>query len=202
MPHTRRNAHSASSRPQPVRRAHLRAALKTLAAVVVTAAMLTGAVACSAAPAPTTAAESTTTQPIAPSATSQETSPMPQQQPSSSTTPIRIVIGDATVTAELWDNAPGRALLERLPVTLTFSDLNAVEKTARLDPGLPMTGMPDGDDPAPRDIGWYAPSNDVVLYYGDVGYWPGIARIGQISDGIDLIADQQGDFTATIEPAT
>ena len=36
------------------------------------------------------------------------------------------------------------------------------------------------------------------LYYGDVGYWPGIARIGHISGEIDTIADQQGDFTATI----
>ena len=106
------------------------------------------------------------------------------------------------ITAELWDNAPARALIDRLPLTLDFSDLNAVEKIARLDPGLPMTGMPDGDDPAPRDIGWYAPSSDVVLYYGDVGYWPGIARIGHISGDIDTIADQQGDFTATIELAT
>ena len=124
------------------------------------------------------------------------------QSPTSSSTPIRIVIGDTVITAELWDNAPARALIDRLPLTLDFSDLNAVEKIARMDPALPMTGMPDGDDPAPRDIGWYAPSSDVVLYYGDVGYWPGIARIGHIGDDIDTIADQQGDFTATIELAT
>ena len=65
-----------------------------------------------------------------------------------------------------------------------------------------MTGMPDGDDPEPGDIGWHAPSSDVVLYYGDVGYWPGIARIGHIIDGIDTIAAQGGDFTAAIERAS
>jgi hypothetical protein len=124
---------------------------------------------------------------------------MPSPAPSS--TPVRIVIGDTMVTAELWDNAPAQALADRLPLTLTFSDLNAVEKTARLDPALPMTGMPDGDDPEPGDIGWYAPSSDVVLYYGDVGYWPGIARIGHIIDGIDTIAAQGGDFAAAIERA-
>jgi hypothetical protein len=37
---------------------------------------------------------------------------------------------------------------------LDFSDRNAVEKIARLDAALPMTGMSDGDDPTPRDIGW------------------------------------------------
>jgi hypothetical protein len=119
------------------------------------------------------------------------------QSPTSPGIPIHIVIGASAITAQLWGNAPARALVERLPLALDFSDLNAVEKIARLDAALPMTGMPDGDDPTPRDIGWYAPSNDVVLY-GDVGYWPGIARIGHI----DTIADQQGDFTATIELAT
>jgi hypothetical protein len=124
------------------------------------------------------------------------------QPPASAGTPIHIVIGGAVIAAELWDNAPARALIDRLPLTLDFSDLNAVEKIARLDPELPMTGMPDGDDPAPRDIGWYAPSSDVVLYYGDVGYWPGIARIGHISGDIGTITDQQGNFSATIELAT
>ena len=117
-------------------------------------------------------------------------------------TPIRIRIADTVVAGELWDNAPARALIEGLPVTLNFSDLNNVEKTARFDPPLPMTGMPDGDDPMPRDIGWYSPTHDVVLYYGDVGYWPGIARIGRILDGVDTIAAQRGDFVATIELGT
>jgi hypothetical protein len=117
-------------------------------------------------------------------------------------TPIRIRIGDTVVAGELWGNAPAQALIDRLPVTLDFTDLNNVEKTARLDAPLSMTGMPKGDDPMPQDIGWYAPSNDVVLYYGGVGYWPGIARIGRILDGIDTIAAQRGDFSATIELAT
>jgi hypothetical protein len=46
---------------------------------------------------------------------------------------VRIVISDTVVTAELSDNAPAQALADRLPLTLTFSDLNALEKTARLD---------------------------------------------------------------------
>jgi hypothetical protein len=91
-----------------------------------------------------------------PSTSSHET-PMPQS-PTSPGTPIHIVIGATVITAELWDNAPARALVEKLPLTLDFSDLNAVEKIARLDAALPMTAMPDGDDPARRDIGWYAPA--------------------------------------------
>ena len=56
-----------------------------------------------------------------------------------------------------------------------------------------------GDDPQPRDIGWYDPWGDVVFYYGDVGYFNGIARIGRFTDTMAAITDQTGDFQATIE---
>lgn len=137
--------------------------------------------------------------PTSPSATQTTTAAPP---PISPRTGIRIIFGDNVVNAQLRDNAPARALMERLPLTLSFSDLNAVEKIARLDAALPMTGMPDSDDPKPGDIGWYAPSGDLVLYYGDVGRWPGIARIGRITGDLKAVAGQHDDFTATIELAT
>lgn len=148
-------------------------------------------VACST-PTPPSAAPMTTPTPMTTAAPS----------PTSPGTAIRITFGANVINAHLRDNAPARALTERLPLTLNFSDLNAVEKIARLDAALPMTGMPDSDDPEPGDIGWYAPSGDLVLYYGDVGRWPGIARIGHITGDLNAIAMQQNDFTATIELAT
>lgn len=84
---------------------------------------------------------------------------------------------------------------------MTFRDLHGVEKTGRLDTPLSMAGMPSGDDPSPGDIGWYAPSSDLVLYDGDVGYWNGIARIGAFDGPDDLLADGTGDVTVTIELA-
>lgn len=116
-------------------------------------------------------------------------------------TPIRITIGDQTLDATVWDNPAGRALVEQLPLTLSFNDLNGEEKIGHLDHPLPMAGMPPGDDPQVGDLGWYAPWGNVVLYYGDVGYWEGIARIGRIHGDLSIISDQTGDFTATIEAA-
>ena len=37
-----------------------------------------------------------------------------------SDTPIRITIGDRSLSATLWDNPTGSALLDQLPATLTF----------------------------------------------------------------------------------
>ncbi|WP_405667201.1 cyclophilin-like fold protein [Streptomyces sp. NBC_01166] len=126
--------------------------------------------------------------------------------PSSSTdeqegTPIRIRIGDQSLEATVWDNSTGRALLEQLPLSLSFEDLNGQEKAGHLDRELTMDGMPDGDDPQVGDLGYYAPSGNVVLYYGDVGRWDGIARIGRIHGNLSVISDQAGDFTATLEAA-
>ena len=57
---------------------------------------------------------------------------------------------------------------------------------------------PAGADPDINDIGYYRPSNDLVLYYGDVGYWDGIVRIGALTEGMPGIARQPDGFTATI----
>ncbi len=66
---------------------------------------------------------------------------------------------------------PGpRDLAAQLPLTLTFKDFNRVEKIAPLPRALSMDGVPAGSDPDIGDIGYYAPSGDLMFSYGDVGY--------------------------------
>lgn len=126
---------------------------------------------------------------------------MPTNQREISETPIRVIIGTTVLTGRLWDNATARDLIAQLPLTLSFRDFNGVEKIAQLPRMLSMDGVPAGDDPLPRDIGYYNPSGDVVFYYDDVGYFNGIVRIGQFDGGVDAIVSQTGDFTARIERA-
>lgn len=126
---------------------------------------------------------------------------MPTNQPATSETPIRVIIGDTVLTGRLWNNATARDLLAQLLLTLRFRDFNGVEKIAPLPQKLSMDGVPPGDDPLPRDIGYYNPSGDVVFYYDDVGYFNGIVRIGQFDGSMGAIVRQPGDFTARIELA-
>jgi len=121
------------------------------------------------------------------------------EQPAADGTPIRVIIGDTILAGRLWDNAAARDLAAQLPLTLTFSDYNSLEKIASLPQKLSTDGAPAGDDPFPRDIGYYAPWGNLVFYYGDVGYFNGIVRIGQFDGSVDAIAGQTGDFTARIE---
>lgn len=126
--------------------------------------------------------------------------PSPSPEDEQEGTPIRIAIGDKTLEARIWDTPAGQALLDRLPLTLEFEDFNRVEKIGHLDEGLPMEGMPEGEDPHVGDLGYHAPGGNVVLYYGDVGYWDGIARLGTIHGDLSII-EREGGFTATLEAA-
>ena len=115
-------------------------------------------------------------------------------------TDIRITIGDQTLTAQLADNPTARDLVDQLPLTLRFRDFNRVEKIAKLPRPLTMDGVPAGDDPEINDIGYYAPSGDLVLYYGDVGYFNGIVRIGRLdAEDMSVIERQPDGFEVTID---
>ena len=55
--------------------------------------------------------------------------------------------------------------------------------------------------PEIADIGYYAPSRS-GLYYGDVGYWNGIARTGRFDDRqLSFVEGQPDGFEVTIERA-
>jgi hypothetical protein len=117
-------------------------------------------------------------------------------------TTIRITVAGQTLTAQLADHPTAQDLARQLPLTLNFRDFNRVEKVAELPQPLTMEGVPDGDDPEINDIGYYAPSRSLVFYYGDVGYWSGIVRIGHFrASDIDLIERQPDGFDVTIEQA-
>ena len=78
--------------------------------------------------------------------------------------------------------------------------VTASEKVAKLPRPLTMDGVPPGADPEINDLGYYAPSGDLVFYYGDVGYFNGIVRIGRLSgQDMDLIERQPDGREITIE---
>jgi hypothetical protein len=116
-------------------------------------------------------------------------------------TAVRVVVGDQTFAAELYDNPTARDLAGRLPVTLTVDDLNGLEKTGALPFALTTDGVPRGADPEVDETGYYAPGRDLVLYYGDVGYFTGIIRVGRFTDSIAGIRDRPDGLTVTVERA-
>jgi hypothetical protein len=82
---------------------------------------------------------------------------------------------------------------------LTPGRLTAHQTTQAHRTDLP--NRPVRQHPDIRDIGYYAPSGDLVFYYGDVGYWNGIVRIRRFDTTMELIEHQDDNFQVTIERA-
>ena len=113
---------------------------------------------------------------------------------------IVITLGSQRLGATLDDSAAARDLLAQLPVTVDMVDHGGVEKTGPLPSPLSLDGQPEGADPDVGDVGYYAPGNDLVLYYGDQSYYAGIVVLGRLDEGVAAqVADQRGPLTVTVE---
>jgi hypothetical protein len=116
---------------------------------------------------------------------------------------VRITVGNQSLQATIFNSAAGRDLIAQLPQTIDMTDHGGVEKTGPLPAPLSLDGQPAGADPGVGDVGYYAPGNDLVFYYGDQSYHPGIAIIGRLDgDASSRIAGMDGAITATVEVRT
>ena len=145
-------------------------------------------------PAPGTGSAS----PSEPSPAGQSAVPPDNAEPQQGTI-IEITIAGERLQATLDDSATSRDLIGQLPVTLEMNDHGAVEKTGRLPAPLSTAGQPPAADPDIADVGYYAPGNDLVLYYGDQSSYPGIVIIGRMDQRTaERLAAMDGAITATV----
>ena len=124
------------------------------------------------------------------SSTPMSTNPPPDPSPRAA---LRFTIGDRRFAVEVGDTPPTRDLVAQLPLRLTFRDHNGLEKIAPLPRPLTTDGVPSGADPEVDDLGYYAPTGELVLYYGDVGYFEGIVRLGRIDPALSALLESGPD---------
>ena len=98
---------------------------------------------------------------------------------------IRFTTPDSSFDGTLLTHPVATELATLLPLDLTFTDFNDVEKVAPLGRALTLAGVPSADEPSPGEIGYYAPTRSLVLYYGRVGRWPGLVRVGRFDLDLD-----------------
>ena len=134
----------------------------------------------------------------APESASAPPSPTPERNQHRELT-INVTVDGEQFQATLADSAAARDLAAQLPVTIGMRDHGGVEKTGPLPTPLSLDGQPDGADPDVGDVGYYAPSNDFVLYYGDQSYYEGIVVLGRLSGGAaPRLSELRGSITAVI----
>lgn len=75
-----------------------------------------------------------------------------------------------------------------------MGDHGGVEKNGSLPQSLSVADDPDGADPEVADLGYYAPSNDLVLYYGDQSYYDGIVILGRLQGDVGALPEMDDDL--------
>ncbi|KJL27510.1 cyclophilin-like fold protein [Microbacterium oxydans] len=100
--------------------------------------------------------------------------------------------------ADLYANPVAADLATRLPMDAVFTDFKGVEKVATLERALRLRGVPAEDSPEPGEIGYYAPTRSLVFYYGSVGTWPGLVRIGRFDLALPTLRDLPDGFSARL----
>ncbi len=126
------------------------------------------------------------------------TGPEATEQPAAERLEIRA--GSVRLVATLRDTAAARDLRAQLPTRLTMRDHGGVEKTGPLERALTVTDEPAGADPDVADLGYYAPGNDLVLYYGDQSYFDGIVILGRLEGDLGALANLEGDIDVQVGP--
>lgn len=101
---------------------------------------------------------------------------------------IRIITERGELAATLEDSPSARDFLTLLPLELMLADYNQTEKIAYLPRKLSTQGAPKGIDPAVGDLTYYAPWENLALFYRDFGYSPGLIRLGKIKGNLDVLS--------------
>lgn len=113
---------------------------------------------------------------------------------------IKIIVGDKILTAEMEDNAAGRDFISRLPLDVTLNDFNnTTEKIFYPEPELKVQGVKRGCSPVPGDITIYVPWGNVAIFCKSWSFSNDLIKIGHINDdGISSLA-VSGDVPVRIE---
>nr|WP_321462485.1 cyclophilin-like fold protein [uncultured Cohaesibacter sp.] len=121
------------------------------------------------------------------------------QQASAEGARVRFIIDERILTATLEDNSASRDFLAMLPVEVVMKDYASNEKIFYPAPRLSTINVPDGLDPEPGDITYYAPWGNVALFYRDFGYAAGLVRLGHFDDGAMAWLSSPGSLRVRIE---
>ena len=118
--------------------------------------------------------------------------------PNSNESQMRIKVGTRTFTATLYDNATATAFKNRLPMTVTMTELNGNEKYVDLPDNLPAKASNPGTIQN-GDLMLYG-ANTLVLFYKAFSTSYRYTKLGRINDTAGLAAALgSGNVTVTFD---
>ena len=121
-----------------------------------------------------------------------------RSQAKGTTMKIRLIVGEKTAVATLYDNATARDFGSMLPLSLTMSDYDTIERVSDLPRKLATEGAPDGMTPVAGELTHYAPWGNLAIFIKPRTWSRNLLPLGKIDQGLDILS-QPGPYNLRIE---
>ncbi len=114
---------------------------------------------------------------------------------------IRLIVGEQVATATLYDNATARDFATLLPLALTLTDYDVIERVSGLPRKLSTQGAPEGIAPVAGELTHYAPWRNLAIFIEGRSWSRSLLPLGKVDEGLSILA-QPGPYEVRIERAT
>lgn len=111
---------------------------------------------------------------------------------------IRLIIGEQTATATLYDNATARDFATLLPLSLTLTDYAGIERVSDLPRKLSTRGAPEGMVPVAGELAHYAPWGNLAIFIQGRRWSRSLLPLGKVDAGLSTLA-RPGPYQVRIE---
>ncbi|MFT3721838.1 cyclophilin-like fold protein [Pseudorhodoferax sp.] len=113
---------------------------------------------------------------------------------------IRLTVGAQVATATLYDNATARDFASLLPLSLTMTDYDRIERVSDLPRQLSTQGAPEGMAPVAGELTHYAPWGNLAIFIEPRAWSRGLLPLGKVDGGLSILS-RPGPYRVRIERA-
>jgi hypothetical protein len=92
-------------------------------------------------------------------------------------------------SAILKESDVTREFIRLLPLYITLKDYEDSQKISGLPESLRVGSSPAGSDASAGEIAYYAPWDNLVIFYDDVQYTTGLVIMGYIDDNLEAFLE-------------
>lgn len=111
---------------------------------------------------------------------------------------IKVTDGTNEIVFQLGGGSAAKSLYEQLPLTLDVENYGSNEKIFYPPEKLDTSDVMEGDCPS-GTLAYFSPWDNVVMYYGPFGAYPGLYILGEAVEGAENIKNLSGTITITAE---
>ncbi|AJG23613.1 cyclophilin-like fold protein [Cupriavidus basilensis] len=111
---------------------------------------------------------------------------------------IRLIVGEQVAIATLYDNVTARDFASLLPLSLTMTDYDTIERVSDLPRTLSKQGAPEGMAPVAGELTHYAPWCNLAILIKPRSYSRSLLPLGKVDEGLPILS-RPGPYKVRIE---